>query len=296
RRRHTRFSRDWSSDVCSSDLPGAHAVADGFDQRLGEQAAEATEGVGGLEGGLVYLAFEPAVVNQAVEDPSGLFAVVADAPLVVIVALEQGRAFQCFAEDVQHLFALERLAVVGAGAVQAVVQQAQAFDDLFAVLAGQWFEELQALVGEEHRASGAGESAAYYAACGQGFELYLVGMGGFCGRRSRCLAADGFLRCARLVDWRCGTADYPPRPDAHPAIHGARLRPSLDADGPGGAGSQPCRIRSGCHGALGARVRPGGLVQVFRYWADNRWRMACSMPAASRPHSASMLLGLSCST
>src|SRR5690606_40361555 len=22
RRRHTRFSRDWSSDVCSSDLPG----------------------------------------------------------------------------------------------------------------------------------------------------------------------------------------------------------------------------------------------------------------------------------
>src|SRR5690606_39640987 len=25
RRRHTRFSRDWSSDVCSSDLAGAHA-------------------------------------------------------------------------------------------------------------------------------------------------------------------------------------------------------------------------------------------------------------------------------
>src|SRR5690606_39374049 len=24
RRRHTRFSRDWSSDVCSSDLPKAH--------------------------------------------------------------------------------------------------------------------------------------------------------------------------------------------------------------------------------------------------------------------------------
>src|SRR5690606_40463315 len=24
RRRHTRFSRDWSSDVCSSDLPGLH--------------------------------------------------------------------------------------------------------------------------------------------------------------------------------------------------------------------------------------------------------------------------------
>src|SRR5690606_40616202 len=24
RRRHTRFSRDWSSDVCSSDLPAVH--------------------------------------------------------------------------------------------------------------------------------------------------------------------------------------------------------------------------------------------------------------------------------
>src|SRR5690606_40851229 len=27
RRRHTRFSRDWSSDVCSSDLIGAAAAA-----------------------------------------------------------------------------------------------------------------------------------------------------------------------------------------------------------------------------------------------------------------------------
>src|SRR5690606_40875342 len=27
RRRHTRFSRDWSSDVCSSDLPGVEDIA-----------------------------------------------------------------------------------------------------------------------------------------------------------------------------------------------------------------------------------------------------------------------------
>src|SRR5690606_40186499 len=26
RRRHTRFSRDWSSDVCSSDLPFEHRI------------------------------------------------------------------------------------------------------------------------------------------------------------------------------------------------------------------------------------------------------------------------------
>src|SRR5690606_40231029 len=34
RRRHTRFSRDWSSDVCSSDLDGRdaeYAIARGFD-------------------------------------------------------------------------------------------------------------------------------------------------------------------------------------------------------------------------------------------------------------------------
>src|SRR5690606_40710178 len=28
RRRHTRFSRDWSSDVCSSDLPGFEEFLD----------------------------------------------------------------------------------------------------------------------------------------------------------------------------------------------------------------------------------------------------------------------------
>src|SRR5437870_8906381 len=43
RRRHTRWPRDWSSDVCSSDLPvrreghlqlGAHAVRRGHEDRL----------------------------------------------------------------------------------------------------------------------------------------------------------------------------------------------------------------------------------------------------------------------
>src|SRR5690606_39461892 len=35
RRRHTRFSRDWSSDVCSSDLIGALTFALGRVQILG---------------------------------------------------------------------------------------------------------------------------------------------------------------------------------------------------------------------------------------------------------------------
>src|SRR5690606_40350293 len=43
RRRHTRFSRDWSSDVCSSDLVGGdlevvHGDFALFDQRTGAPA------------------------------------------------------------------------------------------------------------------------------------------------------------------------------------------------------------------------------------------------------------------
>src|SRR5690606_40779196 len=33
RRRHTRFSRDWSSDVCSSDLHGDHQLRQVVQQR-----------------------------------------------------------------------------------------------------------------------------------------------------------------------------------------------------------------------------------------------------------------------
>src|SRR5690606_40541427 len=40
RRRHTRFSRDWSSDVCSSDLPARLGVgAGGEEERCEEREA-----------------------------------------------------------------------------------------------------------------------------------------------------------------------------------------------------------------------------------------------------------------
>src|SRR5690606_40933759 len=35
RRRHTRFSRDWSSDVCSSDLQSCHAIGGRERDRIG---------------------------------------------------------------------------------------------------------------------------------------------------------------------------------------------------------------------------------------------------------------------
>src|SRR5690606_40046527 len=39
RRRHTRFSRDWSSDVCSSDLDDGSVTLDDQCQALGRKAA-----------------------------------------------------------------------------------------------------------------------------------------------------------------------------------------------------------------------------------------------------------------
>src|SRR5690606_40974351 len=65
RRRHTRFSRDWSSDVCSSDLGGGHGggrpsavrarqvlLDDPGDQRVGLVQLPAVDG-----GGEARLAF-----------------------------------------------------------------------------------------------------------------------------------------------------------------------------------------------------------------------------------------------
>src|SRR5207302_4974777 len=45
RRRHTRFSRDWSSDVCSSDLEVANGI--GMDARIGRRFLDAGLGFGG---------------------------------------------------------------------------------------------------------------------------------------------------------------------------------------------------------------------------------------------------------
>src|SRR5207253_5150028 len=45
RRRHTRWPRDWSSDVCSSDLPGGRAARgrEGLDPEPARPAARAIE-------------------------------------------------------------------------------------------------------------------------------------------------------------------------------------------------------------------------------------------------------------
>src|SRR5690606_40309602 len=58
--RHTRFSRDWSSDVCSSDLElgyrtavlstdPAHSLGDSFDRRIGNELVELAPNLWGQE-------------------------------------------------------------------------------------------------------------------------------------------------------------------------------------------------------------------------------------------------------
>src|SRR5690606_39300217 len=58
RRRHTSFSRDWSSDVCSSDLPQRVVVVadrDAVPCRDRRGRVEARRGLGDLVGGLPVL-------------------------------------------------------------------------------------------------------------------------------------------------------------------------------------------------------------------------------------------------
>src|SRR5690606_41382811 len=59
RRRHTRFSRDWSSDVCSSDLPRLPIFALGEQITIENAPAEAMADLNELRG-LLYL-FEDTV-------------------------------------------------------------------------------------------------------------------------------------------------------------------------------------------------------------------------------------------
>src|ERR1041385_8290875 len=47
RRRHTRCSRDWSSDVCSSDLPGRPAIGSWFPVLLATTTPEARQALRG---------------------------------------------------------------------------------------------------------------------------------------------------------------------------------------------------------------------------------------------------------
>lgn len=134
-------------------MAGADAAAVHLGQGLGEQAPGAAERIGGLKRRLVLVPLQPAVLHQRIENPGGLLPIVAEAAAVLIAALQQGRPFQRLAEHIQHLLALERLAVIGLGAVQTLVQQPQTLGHLLAVLAGQRLEELVAVFREKHGVS-----------------------------------------------------------------------------------------------------------------------------------------------
>src|SRR5690606_39612657 len=77
RRRHTRFSRDWSSDVCSSDLYGAERVlltlAEGFAARGHDVTLEiphegpALDAARRLKGVRVWHSRRPRLPRNAIE-------------------------------------------------------------------------------------------------------------------------------------------------------------------------------------------------------------------------------------
>src|SRR5690606_41173703 len=62
RRRHTRFSVDWSSDVCSSDLPGSGSSGGGSG---GERGSGGGNGSG--EGGGGIGAIDPGQIGEILE-------------------------------------------------------------------------------------------------------------------------------------------------------------------------------------------------------------------------------------
>src|SRR5207302_2539828 len=86
RRRHTRFSRDWSSDVCSSDLEGLWlSKIVGIGETLGSQGAIA---VGGLLLGSVLTAAD----TTALKARTGFTCWFAAGCAAVALLLKIGRA------------------------------------------------------------------------------------------------------------------------------------------------------------------------------------------------------------
>src|SRR3712207_8901452 len=72
RRRHTRYWRDWSSDVCSSDLLAEEAVQmDVITQHLSRDGQPPVEGDGGIEqavdGQAARLKVDPQIAGRSEE-------------------------------------------------------------------------------------------------------------------------------------------------------------------------------------------------------------------------------------
>src|SRR6266498_5886866 len=77
RRRHTRCGRDWSSDVCSSDLPHGGSSGDrGRDGAGVKETAMALERNSGENGRLVRVPAGPVVLEGNLALPGGALGVV----------------------------------------------------------------------------------------------------------------------------------------------------------------------------------------------------------------------------
>ncbi len=99
-------------------MAGAHGSIAHLRQALGNHATNAGKGKGALQSGLIHLLFDPAVFQQLVQNPGGLFPLGLESGFVtVITAFQLRRPGQSLFKDLDHLVPLQGFAVVRTGAV-----------------------------------------------------------------------------------------------------------------------------------------------------------------------------------
>src|SRR5690606_3446019 len=107
RRRHTSFSRDWSSDVCSSDLGGCLVALLATFKYYYEQdlacnlvmVASAEEEISGKDGIEMVISELPPIDFAIVGEPTGLDLAVAEKGLLVVDCTARGKSGHAAREE-----------------------------------------------------------------------------------------------------------------------------------------------------------------------------------------------------
>src|SRR5215471_19992934 len=115
RRRHTRSLRDWSSDVCSSDLADRGALRDELGYREDEQVCIVTVGGSGVGGHLLQRVID--AFPETKERVPGLRMIIVAGPRIDPAALprHEGLEVRAYVHDLYRHLAACDLAVVQGG-------------------------------------------------------------------------------------------------------------------------------------------------------------------------------------
>src|SRR5256884_9862139 len=107
RRRHTRCSRDWSSDVCSSDLGNAHGVPVEFAFQLGNDKMQRFSRAGGARNH----------VESSRASAAQIFMRQIEQALIVGIGMDRGHGAASDAESVLDDLRYGRKTIGGAGGI-----------------------------------------------------------------------------------------------------------------------------------------------------------------------------------